>query len=248
MHQKIGVLTLIYIISMVSGIYVSAFLRLGERNGLEIIIFTGFVAPLIYCWVCAVFRKPANNTGDSPLLYMIFDKGKQHGPYTALQLPSIWTSGTYTASALYWSEGMSDWKLLSDLCECPKVEIKMIYLAHRAPKNSMLFKKGVFLKEMLMASYQATPHYLRHQINKILFSFTHIRNFCELLAINLGVPRTLFYLLLPSLIAISSKFLDELMNFGGLFSVILMPISLIFCGIVFIGFMVMDFVIGGVKE
>jgi hypothetical protein len=47
--------------------------------------------------------------------YYIWRNEKQEGPFTALQLRSMWHSGTITTDVYYWREGLSDWTPLSEI-------------------------------------------------------------------------------------------------------------------------------------
>lgn len=48
-------------------------------------------------------------------VYNISVNGVTKGPYTRLQLTSMWASGQITADALYWTDGMADWEAIEKL-------------------------------------------------------------------------------------------------------------------------------------
>jgi hypothetical protein len=45
----------------------------------------------------------------------IFTNGEQQGPFAGGQITTMWNSGLLTADALYWREGMAEWKPVSEL-------------------------------------------------------------------------------------------------------------------------------------
>lgn len=49
--------------------------------------------------------------------YYLWLNDQQAGPYTMIQLRSIWNSGAITSETLYWQEGMSEWIALGTWLE-----------------------------------------------------------------------------------------------------------------------------------
>jgi len=49
--------------------------------------------------------------------YYIAESGETQGPYSRAQLKSMWDQGLITSDTQYWTEGMDDWHLLSNLLE-----------------------------------------------------------------------------------------------------------------------------------
>lgn len=48
--------------------------------------------------------------------FLLVDQSEQ-GPFTKSQLLSLWETGRITADARYWTEGMAEWRPVSELCE-----------------------------------------------------------------------------------------------------------------------------------
>ncbi len=49
--------------------------------------------------------------------YFIFSSGEQEGPFTLLELQSMWRSGSLATSSQYWKEGLEEWQSITDLHE-----------------------------------------------------------------------------------------------------------------------------------
>lgn len=49
--------------------------------------------------------------------YYVFDGKMQHGPFSLLQLQSMWRSGSITPLMLYTQPGLEEWTPLSELAE-----------------------------------------------------------------------------------------------------------------------------------
>lgn len=47
----------------------------------------------------------------------ILSGGEKRGPYVLQQINAMWLSGQLTADALYWFDGMEDWKPLADFMD-----------------------------------------------------------------------------------------------------------------------------------
>lgn len=60
-------------------------------------------------------RTSAGTTAVNEGIFHISDGGETRGPYEMGQLRSMWGRGLITAAALYWREGMEEWRPVSEL-------------------------------------------------------------------------------------------------------------------------------------
>jgi len=54
---------------------------------------------------------------DTPPTIHLFSNGTQTGPFTATRIQQMLRSGEIPLDALYWSEGMEDWRQADELSE-----------------------------------------------------------------------------------------------------------------------------------
>jgi len=193
--RKIGAALILYILSIVVGVIIALCVPIGDED-LRVAIFAGVLSPSLICWLCVVSRYPVSSHGDDlPASFLIYVDGEQKGPFTASQLRSMWSSGTVTASALYWSEGMPDWKALSELCEKPIIQAQISYSAQtRFKSEKLIWARGV-IRDSLIVANQCFPHRIQSLNTKVVSLLKWGQNIFERWATNLGVPRTYFFFL-----------------------------------------------------
>jgi uncharacterized membrane protein YhaH (DUF805 family) len=60
-------------------------------------------------------KTSAGTTAVNEGIFHVSDGGEMRGPYEISQLRSMWGQGLITATALYWREGMEEWRPVSEL-------------------------------------------------------------------------------------------------------------------------------------
>lgn len=78
---------------------------------------------------------------------------QQAGPFTALQLRSMWTAGTITAATLYWQEGMEEWVPVGNAVE-----------------EAIAAEKQAPVARVIRKNVQAAPKKPERQVNVLWFT------------------------------------------------------------------------------
>lgn len=67
-------------------------------------------------------KQPPKASNESSQVFVSIG-GADQGPYTMKQLRKMWDSGAITANALYWIEGMEEWKELAPIVETQEINV-----------------------------------------------------------------------------------------------------------------------------
>ncbi len=62
----------------------------------------------------AKIPAPAKPLTETPTIYL-YDAEAQSGPFDLFQIQQMVSQGAVTSQALYWSEGMTEWRSVSEL-------------------------------------------------------------------------------------------------------------------------------------
>ena len=58
----------------------------------------------------------AAEPSEAPTLY-VYEREAEYGPFNLFQIQQMMTEGRVTSQALYWSEGMTEWRSIAELTD-----------------------------------------------------------------------------------------------------------------------------------
>jgi hypothetical protein len=93
----------------------------------------------------------------------LFISNQQQGPYAIDQIQAMWSSGSITADALFWHQGMSEWEPIQELLireqqtfsVAPIPTVQQIIKAHYDPKTDSFSATMPLMMKLAMKAIQS---------------------------------------------------------------------------------------------